>query len=845
MSTRLQVLIVEDSEDDAVLVVRELRRSGYDPTFERVDTPEAMVRALQRQGWDIVIADYSMPRFDGLAALALVQETGLDIPFIIVSGNIGEDVAVAAMRAGAQDYLMKDNLARLGAAVRRELQEAATRGVRRRVERSLQESQERYRTLVDTSPDAIVLADLEGMLLVANQQAARLYGVDRSQELIGVTIPSLMVPEDRERAVSDMKRFASGESGRNIEYSLLQKGGAKIPVALNVSVLRDAAQNPTAMIGVMRDITQQKEAEEELTRRNKELITLYEAARAISSDLSLDAVLETVSQQMTHALDSQRCILSLWDRERDQIEVLLDYHPDRLTEEAPARRTYRLEEYAAARQVLETRSPVVLRGDDPLESGFREGQSLLIIPLMSRDQVLGLAELLNGMQTRDYSPADIRLAQSLASQAAVAVENAQLYQQRRHQANKLAVLLEIGHEITAISAAPDLPGLLERIATHAQELLEADGSDVYLLEPDGEFLRAIVSLGEYSEEMLAKPLTVGEGIVGAVAQNGVAEVVNDVTRDPRSVQIPGTPDESHALMCAPLVSRGRVTGVMALERTGERRGFAQADLDFLVNLARQASIAIENVRMYSAEQQRTEALTKALHQQRDLDGLKDQFVQNVTHELRTPLSIIQGYIQLLGDEALGELLPEQREAVSIIGKRAAGLQRLCDDLTTMLQTQAQVPKRVSVDFGQLAHELIADFKLEAKSAGLRLLADIDPDLPMLQGDPDHLRQVLDNLISNAIKFTPTGGRVTVRLEPVGESIVVEVRDTGVGIPPDQLGDVFRRFYQIDGSITRRYGGTGLGLALVKEVVEAHDGTIEVESEPGKGSLFRVRLPTLA
>ena len=127
MSIPLRVLIVEDSEDDAILVMRALRQGGYEPAFERVDTPEAFTAALARHSWDVIIADYSMPNFSGLKALKLLVESGHDVPFIIVSGAIGEDVAVSAMKAGAHDYVMKDNLARLGPAVQRELQEARGR----------------------------------------------------------------------------------------------------------------------------------------------------------------------------------------------------------------------------------------------------------------------------------------------------------------------------------------------------------------------------------------------------------------------------------------------------------------------------------------------------------------------------------------------------------------------------------------------------------------------------------------------------------------------------------------------------------------------------------------------
>ena len=142
MSTPLCILIVEDSESDALLTVQELKRNGYDPTYERVDNMEKMVAAIPRKPWDIVIADYSMPQFSGLAAIRLIREVGLDLPVIIVSGAIGEETAVSAMRAGASDYVMKDNLARLGPAIQRELREALDRRERRKAETALRRTEE-------------------------------------------------------------------------------------------------------------------------------------------------------------------------------------------------------------------------------------------------------------------------------------------------------------------------------------------------------------------------------------------------------------------------------------------------------------------------------------------------------------------------------------------------------------------------------------------------------------------------------------------------------------------------------------------------------------------------------
>jgi DNA-binding NtrC family response regulator len=153
----LRALIVEDSEFDAQMMVSMLRKGGYDVSFERVETAEQLRRALHERAWDMILADYNLPEFDAPAALKILQETGFDLPFIIVSGGIGEDIAVSAMKAGAHDYLMKGNLNRLVPAVERELREAANRASQREAKRALQESELRYRLLWENSPDAVIL----------------------------------------------------------------------------------------------------------------------------------------------------------------------------------------------------------------------------------------------------------------------------------------------------------------------------------------------------------------------------------------------------------------------------------------------------------------------------------------------------------------------------------------------------------------------------------------------------------------------------------------------------------------------------------------------------------------
>ena len=191
MDKPLRVLVVEDSEDDALLVMRELEPGGYDTTFERVETAEDMTAALEKQAADIIIADYRLPHFSAPAVLELLKETGLDLPFIVISGTVGEETAVAMMKDGAHDYLMKDNLKRLVPAVERELYEAEMRKERKQAEEELK----LRALLLDSANDSINLADFDGNLLYVNEAFCRSNGYSRG-ELIGMNLHQLDIPHD-------------------------------------------------------------------------------------------------------------------------------------------------------------------------------------------------------------------------------------------------------------------------------------------------------------------------------------------------------------------------------------------------------------------------------------------------------------------------------------------------------------------------------------------------------------------------------------------------------------------------------------------------------------------------
>jgi signal transduction histidine kinase len=228
---------------------------------------------------------------------------------------------------------------------------------------------------------------------------------------------------------------------------------------------------------------------------------------------------------------------------------------------------------------------------------------------------------------------------------------------------------------------------------------------------------------------------------------------------------------------------------------------------------------------------------------RELDRLKDEFVALVSHELRTPLTSIRGYLELVLDGEAGDLTDEQRQFLGVVERNAHRLLALVGDLLFLAQVEAgKLSLEIgAVDLAALAAESVETARPLAEEKGVTLTLAAGP-LPLLAGDRARLGQLLDNLVSNGVKFTPSGGRVDVRARGERGNAVIEVRDTGMGIPPEEQHHLFERFFRTAKATEQAIPGTGLGLAISKAIVEAHVGQIAVASADGSGTTFRISLP---
>ena len=241
--------------------------------------------------------------------------------------------------------------------------------------------------------------------------------------------------------------------------------------------------------------------------------------------------------------------------------------------------------------------------------------------------------------------------------------------------------------------------------------------------------------------------------------------------------------------------------------------------------------------------ERTAELEKALEKLAELSQLKANFIANISHELRTPLTHVRGYQDLLLSGDLGELNPDQMNALRTMQRSTDRLERLIEDLILFATSErTQLPIQwLPLDLRALSSEIIAQIHTKARDHQHEIRLISPAEVPVVYGDQEKIGWVIYQLLDNAIKFTPPGGKISVELIPDDLHVTVRVSDTGIGIPPNRMSELFEPFHQLDNSPTRKYGGTGLGLSLAQKIIEAHDSSIQVLSELGRGSRFSFAL----
>lgn len=399
--------------------------------------------------------------------------------------------------------------------------------------------------------------------------------------------------------------------------------------------------------------------------------------------------------------------------------------------------------------------------------------------------------------------------------------------------SEISTLSEVGK---AINTTLDLHDVLHLILSSALELLSGTEGSIMLLEEDGEHLQVVSYHGPKVETVMKGRAKVGSGIAGTVAARREPMLIQGDRFEPK-LDATGHPERGiSSAMSVPLVRNDELLGVLNLNETEGKRLFSEQDLNALGLFAEHAAIAIGNASIYEKERETVARLE-------ELDQLKSDFVASVSHELKTPLTAIIGAAKTVSRKG-SDMDPEhQAQFMEMIERQGGKLLRLVEDVLTTSQIESGRPmKRVLLDLRAAAQEVIAELLQTKVGMGRDVRLVAEPDKPQIWGDLIALQQVLTNLIENSLKYSDAGSRVDVTVTESSDEGLVEVADQGVGISAEGLKVIFDRFHQVDSSSTRKVGGFGLGLFIVKQLVDAHGGDIDVRSTEGAGTTFTVHLP---
>jgi PAS domain S-box-containing protein len=709
---------------------------------------------------------------------------------------------------------------------------------RRRAEEVLQRSETLYRTTIDSMQDAIHVVDKDLRITLFNA-AFRQWNTELGLETDAVgrqvyEVFPFLPDEVRDEYI---QVFKTGEILTTEETSVVGERVIATEVR-KIPIVEDG--DVTRVITVVRDITVRQQAARSLQEYTRRLSVLREIDQAILEARSSE---EIIHAALGHIRELVPCLgvgVVLLDLETSDAQIIVGDDGARFGIETGLRFT--LPNLDIAKELVATlrRGEVYTVTDlpdwplQPVDGAKLEAADLrtaMLVPLSARGELIGLIAL--GIESPgSITEEQIDISWEIANQLAVAVHNTRLLEDQRGRSAELEALRQASLHLTS---SLELQPVLEAILEHSRQLVSADDVHIFLFDGSRLTFGAALDANGPLEKPFAAPRQ--EGLTYTVARTGERIAVPDMKdhilfRD----QV-----WEGAILGMPLRIGIQVVGVMnvAFDRP---HSFSRDELRVLGLLADQAAVAIHNAHLHQQVLRHAEDLAASLTRSQELDRLRNQFIQNVSHELRSPLALILGHAELLESGELGKLKVKQKQSVAVMARRSRMLGELVQDITLILEAEANPPRLVPVALGEIAELAVGDFQIQAEEAELTLQAAIPPDLPSVRGSATYLRRVVDNLLGNALKFTPPGGSISVSARQERQTVMLQVSDTGIGIPEDKIQRIFDRFYQVDGSSSRRYGGVGLGLALVKELVDACGGDVTVESKVDQGSTFILSLP---
>lgn len=470
-------------------------------------------------------------------------------------------------------------------------------------------------------------------------------------------------------------------------------------------------------------------------------------------------------------------------------------------------------------------------------------QSILLIPLVygQQERVIGSATFKSYRPNAFSQPARRNII-LLGNQTASAMRNLHLFEETNRRLREMSLLAEVSEKL---NRTVELPEILQLVLDRMIDIVNQDGQEkllrgaIILRRPPDDSLHMAIARNFEEKDIQSfnkRPFYTHEGtfkmsvLEGKWVELRGEEAVREAMADPFPTM------DMTELLNIPLMAGDDVIGVITMNRVPKDENTRR----LLGALADLAGAAIQKAQLLNQARSQARELMEIHEQLQEVDRLREEFIQSITHDLRAPLTFIRGYAELMLEGLLGELTDEQREAIEIIQDRTDTVAKLVTDILDAKQIDLQPLEEQPIYLENVAYRAVRGALMAAQKAGLDVVLDIETEQNCVLGDERRLGQVFDNLLSNAIKYSPNGGIIHVYIYRKGNRVVTSVADTGMGIPVEDLDNIWERYYRVKGS-AEHVGGTGLGLANVRRIVEAHGGRVWVESSP-EGTTFTFELP---
>jgi PAS domain S-box-containing protein len=706
----------------------------------------------------------------------------------------------------------------------------------------------------ELSPTILAVTSLDdGRILEVNDAFLRATGYARD-ELIGRPIPELglwMNPEMREQGLAHLRQ---GRPVRGMEARFRTKYGEELIAIASADLI--VIDGRSCVLTALVDITARQRAERALRETEAQQRAaergsrfLAEASGILTSSLDYASTLQTLSRLAVPEI-ADWCAVHMVEADGDircvaiaHVNPAIEAHGRALLARYPARATSKYGVpvvLRTGRSVLRREVPdevIAAFARTPEEQAmFRrlDLRSVMIVPLIARGRTLGTISFATAGSERRYDADDLRVAEDLAARAALAVDNARLYADAEDRRREAEVIADLARRS---NASLDADRVLPAVADAARALTRCDVARIALWDTGGTALVYRYSVGARSDHAGLR-MVKGSGLGGELLASGLPQRSDDIQSDPRvreDVRAFAKVEGTFSVMLVPIMLHDRVEGLISCGRR-RTQPFTDREEAVALRIGEHAAVALRNAELFRREQY---ARAEAEAANRG----KDDFLAVLSHELRTPLQAMIGWLRLMRAGRLDAAATAK--ALETIERNTQTQTKLIGDLldvSGILAGKLRVEPR-SMDLLAVVEAAVQSVRAATLAKNIVLETSLEPGPMFIEGDPDRIDQVVANLLSNALKFTPGGGTVDVQLRRAGGHARLSVADSGIGIAPAVLPHVFDRFRQADSSTTRNHGGLGLGLAVVRYLVEAHSGSVRAESAGvGGGATFVVMLP---